>query len=262
MKLGLENSTVLVSASAAGIGLAIAEAFASEGAHVVLNGRTQNELLGAQNNLLQRQPKAKVSILTADLSTVQGAAVAMASWPEVDVLVNNLGVYDDDPFFQATDSQWTRSFDVNVTSAARLARHYLQRMLERRRGRLVFIASEAAIVPVVDLPSYSASKAAQLSLSRSLAELTRGTQVTVNAVIPGSAATAGNLARIALMYPDLDPVVAQQEFMAKNQPSSLLGRLVDPADIAALVVFVCSTQASAINGAALRVDGGILRSIY
>ena len=155
-----------------------------------------------------------------------------------------------------------RSFDINVVSAARLARHYLAGMLQRDRGRIVFISSEAAVVPVPDLPCYSASKAAQLSLSRSLAELTRGSAVTVNAVVPGSAATAGNLARLTTLYPNLSPAAAEQAFMLAYQPTSLLGRLITPDEIAALVAFVASPRACAINGAALRVDGGILRSIF
>lgn len=262
MDMGLCGKTVLISASAGGIGLAMAAGFVEEGAQVILNGRQPDELARAEAQLRERHREACIERLVADLSTVDGAERAFSAWPAVDVLVNNLGVYDDKPFFAAPDAQWSRSFEINVVAAARLSRHYLAGMLERGTGRMIFTASEAAIVPVVDLPSYSAAKAAQLSLSRSLAELTRGTAVTVNAVIPGSAATAANLERIARLFPDLPPAEAQRRFMAENQPSSLIGRLISPDEIAALVVFLAGAQSGAINGAALRVDGGILRSIY
>lgn len=179
--------------------------------------------------------------------------------PAVDILVNNLGIYEAVGFFEETDEDWLRLFQTNIMSGVRLSRHYLKGMLERRQGRVVFITSESAISPVAH---YSATKTMQLAISRALAELTKGTKVTVNAVLAGSTRTEGVEAFVAQIFPGVPFAEAEKKFIAENRPTSLLGRLIDPKEIGDAVAFVCSDKASAINGAAVRVDGGLVRTVF
>lgn len=262
MDLQLADKLALVTASSGGIGLEIARALAREGARVIVNGRSDASVAGALEAICSDVPNAKLERLVADNSTAEGTARSIAQFPAVDILVNNLGIYEPVGFFDETDEDWLRLFEANILSGVRLSRHYLQEMLKRKSGRVVFIASEAAISPSPEMPHYSATKTMQLSLSRSLAELTRGTEVTVNAVLPGSTKSEGVSKLVKELFPELSPAEAERRFMQENRPTSLIERLLNPEEIANFVAFISSPLASGINGAALRIDGGLVRSVF
>jgi 3-oxoacyl-[acyl-carrier protein] reductase len=189
MELHLQGQKALVSASSGGIGLAIATAFAREGVEVIINGRSEDSVNSAIAKIQDGQADAKLLSLIADFGTADGCQAAINTYPEVDILVNNLSLYESVDFFDTTDQQWQRLFDVNIMSGIRLSRHYLQKMLQRQHGRILFISSESAIAPAPEMAHYSATKTMQLSIARSLAELTKGSQVTVNSLLPGSTRT-------------------------------------------------------------------------
>jgi 3-oxoacyl-[acyl-carrier protein] reductase len=255
MDLRLTGTTALVTGSTGGIGRAIAEALAREGATVIVNGRSEDRVAAAVGEI-----DGAVG-LVADLATEAGTAAAIERYPELDILVNNLGIFPDAPFFEEPDDTWRQVLEVNVLSGARLARHYLKGMLERGTGRVIFIASEAAIMPPAEMASYSGSKAMQLSLSRSLADLTKGTAVTVNTVMPGTTKTEGVIELVQGLYPDLSVEEAGRRFVREERATSLIQRLIEPEEIGNLVAFVASPLAGAINGAALRADGGIVHHL-
>jgi 3-oxoacyl-[acyl-carrier protein] reductase len=262
MKLQLENKTALVTASSGGIGQAIATSLAREGATVIINGRSPEAVEKAIQQIKEELPEAKLLPLAADNGTAEGCAATIAAYPHVDILVNNLGIYEAVGFFDETDEAWQRLFEVNIMSGVRLARHYLATMLESDWGRIFFVSSESGIMPAPEMAHYSATKTMQLSISRSLAELTKNSKVTVNAVLPGSTLTEGVSKFIADIFPDATPEEAEQRFMAENRPTSLIGRLIRPQEIGDFITFLSSPLASAINGAALRVDGGLVRSAF
>jgi 3-oxoacyl-[acyl-carrier protein] reductase len=260
MDLKLKGKTALVTASSGGIGLEIARYLAREGATVIVNGRSSDTVARACENIYSRCPDAKLLQLVADNGSAEGYKKTIKQHSEVDILVNNLGIYESIDFFETTDAQWQRLFEVNVLSGVRLSRHYLKGMLSRNSGRIVFISTESAISPAPEMAHYSATKLMQLSVSRSLAELTKGSDVTVNAVLPGSTKTAGVEKFIQEVFPGVEYAIAEKRFMQENRPTSLIARLIRPEEIAVFVAFVCSPLASAINGACLRVDGGLIRS--
>jgi 3-oxoacyl-[acyl-carrier protein] reductase len=262
MNLQLTDQLALVTASTGGIGKAIATSLAREGARVIVNGRGITSVDRAIAEIRAEVPDARLEGLAADNGTAEGASETVARFPEVDILVNNLGIYEAVGFFDETDAAWQRLFEVNIMSGVRLARHYLKAMLARRTGRVLFIASESAISPSPEMAHYAATKTMQLSISRSLAELTRGTAVTVNTILPGSTRTEGVEKFVQDIFPDTPLADAEKRFMQDNRPTSLIERLIDPSEIADLVTFVSSPRASAINGAALRVDGGLVRSVF
>lgn len=261
MNLEITNQLALVTASTGGIGMEIAATLAEEGARVLVNGRSASGVQSAMSKIRERNRGAQLLPLVADLSTEEGFRTAIAAHPQVDILINNLGIYEVADFFECTDDRWRALFETNILSGVRLSRHYLKAMIDANRGRVVFISSESAVNPAPEMAHYSATKLMQLSISRSLAELTKGTKVTVNAILPGSTKTDGVDKFIADVFPGLSPDEAERRFMQENRPNSLIQRLIDPREIAGLVAYVCSEQASAINGAALRVDGGIVRSV-
>jgi 3-oxoacyl-[acyl-carrier protein] reductase len=261
MDFGLTGKRALVSASTGGIGEAIAQALSEEGAVVTLNGRTSASVSEAMARIREKAPNAELDALVADLGTADGCERAIAAVPDVEILVNNLGIYEATHFFDTSDQQWQHLIEVNVMSGIRLARHYLKRMLERNTGRILFIASECAVNPAPEMAHYSATKTMQISLSRNLAELTKSTNVTVNSVLPGPVATSGLLDFIQGLFPDLASDQAQSAFMARYRSTSLIQRLTKPQEIADFVTFIASDRAGAINGAALRVDGGMIRSV-
>lgn len=262
MNLKIDDKLVLVTASTGGIGLEIALTLAEEGARVIVNGRSEATVQAAIARIRSEVPTAKLEALVADNGTAEGASTTIAQFPEVDVLINNLGIYEAVGFFEETDEAWQKLFDANIMSGVRLSRHYLKAMLGRGTGRVIFIASEAAISPSPEMAHYSATKTMQLSISRSLAELTKGTQVTVNTVMPGSTKTEGVAKLVCDIFPDLSPEEAERRFMVENRPTSLIERLIDPKEIADFVAYLSSPRASAINGAALRIDGGLVRSVF
>ncbi len=261
MDLKLNKKTALVTASSGGIGQEIAKYLAREGATVIINGRTSETVARACEDIKSVYPDVKLLQLAADNGSAEGYNKTIKEYSEIDILVNNLGIYEVVDFFDTTDAQWQHLFEVNVLGAVRLSRHYLKRMLSRNSGRIVFISSESAINPAPEMAHYSATKLMQLSVSRGLAELTKGKNVTVNAIMPGSTKTAGVEKFIQDVFPEVDYETAEKRFMEENRPTSLIARLILPEEIAAFVAFVCSPLASAINGACLRVDGGLIRSV-
>lgn len=262
MNLNLADKVALVTASSGGIGQAIATSLAREGATVIVNGRSAAAVDKAIGEIMAAHPEAALLPLAADNGTAEGCAATIAAYPHVDILVNNLGIYEAVGFFDETDEAWQKMFEVNIMSGVRLSRHYLAKMLESDWGRIFFVASESAISPAPEMAHYSATKTMQLSISRSLAELTKGSKVTVNAVLPGSTLTEGVAKFIQDIFPDVSLEEAGQRFMAENRPTSLIGRLIQPQEIGDFIAFLSSPRASAINGAALRVDGGLVRSAF
>ncbi|EPR41172.1 short-chain dehydrogenase/reductase SDR [Desulfovibrio sp. X2] len=260
MELSLKGRTALVSGSTAGIGLAIAEALAREGASVVVNGRTQKRVDEAVLSVTRAAPGAMVRGVAADLSLAEGAKEFFAAVPAADILVNNLGIYAAKDFADISDQDWLHMLDVNVLSGARLSRRYLPGMLERGWGRVIFVSSESGLNIPAEMIHYGVSKAAVLALSRGLALLTRGTAVTVNSVLPGPTRSEGVQKFISEMAGKRggDTEAAEREFFRDIRPTSLIQRFEEPAEIADLVAFVASPRASGINGAALRVEGGVV----
>ena len=257
MDLQLNGKTALVTGSTAGIGLAIAQALAKEGASVIVNGRTEERVRAAI------ETSGAAHGIAADLGTEAGARKLIAEFGHVDILVNNLGIFEPKPFAEITDDDWRRFFEVNVLSGVRLSRHYIGAMKERNWGRIVFISSESALQIPPEMIHYGMTKTAQLAISRGLAETTAGTAVTVNAVLPGPTASEGVTEFVQQLAKGqgTDVAAVEREFFRDVRPSSLIKRFATPAEVAALVAFVCSPLAAAINGAALRVDGGVVRSI-
>ena len=261
MNFELANKVALVTASSGGIGLEIARSLAAEGARVAINGRSKASVDKAIADIRSGLPNADLIALATDNGTAEGAAATIAALPSVDILVNNLGIYEAVGFFEETDEAWQRLFDVNIMSGVRLSRHYLRGMLDRGHGRIVFISSESGVSPAPEMAHYSATKTMQLSIARSLAELTKNTNVTVNSVLPGPTRTPGVEEFIAGIYPGVKQADAERKFIAENRPSSLIGRLIDPKEIGDTVAFVCSDRASAINGSNIRAEGGLVRSV-
>ena len=229
---------------------------------VLVNGRSEKSVAEAMARICKKAPAAKLTSLVADLGTQPGCASAIAAIPAVDILVNNLGIYEPSDFFETTDAQWQRLIEVNVMSGVRLSRHFLKGMIARNEGRVIFVSSELGINPAPEMAHYSATKTMEISVSRNLAELTKGTNVTVNAVLPGPVNTEGVGTFIANVFPDLPRAEAQRKFMRENRPTSLIQRLSEPEEIADFVTFLASRRASAVNGAALKVDGGMIRSVF
>ncbi|OAE62445.1 SDR family NAD(P)-dependent oxidoreductase [Achromobacter mucicolens] len=263
MKIELNGKKALVTGSSGGIGLAIAIGLAEAGAQVVLHGRNATKLAQAAETVTQQVAGAQVTTVQADLATADGAASVSAAHPDVDILVNNAGTFTPKSFTEITDDDWQSMMDTNVMSGIRLSRYYLPRMLAANWGRIVFISSESAVQIPAEMIHYGVSKTAQLAVSRGLAELTAGTNVTVNAVLPGPTRSEGVADFFAEMAREQGVSQAQmeQDFIAQHRPTSLLRRLATVQEVANMVVYTCSTQASATNGAALRVDGGVVRSI-
>lgn len=263
MDLQLNGKRALVTGSTSGIGWAIARELASEGAQVLLNGRDAARLQQAAQRLRAEVPAAQVQGLQADLATAAGCQQLLAASGDLDILVNNLGIFEPKAFEQISDADWLRFFEVNVMSGVRLARGQLTAMKTRGWGRIVFISSESGICPPGDMVHYGMSKSAQLSVSRGLAETCVGTGVTVNAVLPGPTRTEGVGDFFTKLASEAGQTLAQAEadFFQHARPTSLLQRFIQPAEVAALVAYVCSPRAAATNGAALRVDGGVVRSL-
>ena len=263
MDLQLSDKVALVSGSTAGIGLAIATTLAEEGATVIVNGRTQERVNHALEILQQSVPNAKLQGIAADLGTKAGVELLLQQVPEVNILVNNLGIYGSQAFEDISDEEWMNILEVNVMSGVRLSRHYLPLMLKKDWGRIIFISSESGLNIPAEMIHYGVTKTAQVALSRGLAETTAGTQVTVNTVLPGPTRSEGVETFIEGLAKDqnISPEQVEEEFFTQMRPSSLIQRFATTSEVAALVAFVASPVASAINGAALRVEGGVVRSI-
>jgi NAD(P)-dependent dehydrogenase (short-subunit alcohol dehydrogenase family) len=263
MNLNLDNKVALVTGSTAGIGFAIAGALAAEGARVIINGRTEERVSKAIAAIRSIHPKAKLESLAADLSKTEAADKTVRRFPSVDILVNNLGVYTVKPFEQISDTDWQSIIETNFMSAVRLSRFYLPRMKTKNWGRIIFISSESAVNIPVEMIHYGVTKTMQIALARGLAETTAGTAVTVNSILAGPTRSEGVEKFIAdvAKQKDITPAEVEKEFFENIRPSSLLKRFATTDEVAALVTFVASSLSSATNGAALRAEGGVLRSI-
>lgn len=263
MDLQLQGRRALVTGATAGIGFAIARALAAEGVEVLINGRSRERVDAAIQGLRSELPAAQLRPAVADLSDAVGVAALLEAHPEVDLLINNLGIFEPQPFEQIADADWQRFFDINVMSGVRLSRHHLPRMKASGWGRIVFISSESGLCPPAEMLHYGLSKTAQLALSRGLAETTVGCGVTVNAVLPGPTRTEGVGAFLAKLAREqgLSVAEAERRFFAEARPSSLIKRFIEPREVASLVAYLCSPLAAATNGAALRADGGVVRTL-
>ena len=262
MDLKLTDKLALVSGSTKGIGLAIATGLARESARVIINGRAEKSVDAALAKLLQAVPNAKLEGFAGDLSDAATVDVLVKRFPAVDILVNNLGIYEPKPFEEIPDEDWLRFFGINVLSGVRLARAYLPGMKRRNWGRIVFISSESAIQIPTEMIHYGMTKTAQLAISRGLAETCAGTGVTVNAVLPGPTRSAGVEKFVATLSAGRSFAEFEQEFFRNIRPTSLLKRFAAPDEVAHLVTYLCSPLSSATNGAALRVDGGIVKACF
>ena len=263
MDLQLKGKTALVSGSTLGIGFAIASTLAREGAIVIVNGRTQERVDEAIGRIKKDNPNAQLRAAAADLSKVEGVAAVSKQFPDVDILVNNVGAFEAKSFFEIPDKDWQFMWEMNVMSGARLSRQYMRGMLTRNWGRVIFISSESGLNVPGEMIHYGVTKTAQLGLSRGLAELTVGTAVTVNAVLPGPTRTEGveDWLKGLAKEKGLTLAEVERDFFEKTRPSSLIRRFADPSEVAALVAFVASPLSAVTNGAALRAEGGIVHSI-
>ena len=262
MDLNLSNKCALVSGSTKGIGQAIAMELAGEGARVIVTGRSNASVFIALENIRQRYPEARLECFSGDLTDAATVAELVERFPDLDILVNNLGIYEPKPFEEITDDDWVRLFEINVLSGVRLSRAYLPGMKKRNWGRIVFISSESGVQIPTEMIHYGMTKTAQLAVSRGLAETCIGTGVTVNAVLPGPTRSEGVESFVATLSDGKPFEEFQKEFFQNIRPSSLLQRFAAPVEVANLVAYLCSPLSSATNGAALRVDGGIIKSCF
>jgi len=263
MKIDLHGHRAVISGSTAGIGFAIAKGLAEAGATVVINGRRESAVTEAVRQLVETVAGASIEGVAADLATSEGVTEFLRRAGRPDILVNNLGIFEAKPFEQITDADWHRFFETNVMSGIRLSRHFLPAMREKNWGRVVFISSESALNIPTEMIHYGMTKTAQLAIARGLAQTMAGTGVTVNSVLPGPTRSKG----VADFFRDMAKDAHQpmdgieKEFIAQHRPSSILRRLATVEEVANMVVYVCSEEASATTGAALRVDGGVVQYI-
>lgn len=265
MHINLEGKSAVVTGSTAGIGYAIAEGLAAAGAQVTVNGRTQarvDEAVTALKKSLGND--AVIRGVAADLATTEGFEAFVAAVPETDILINNLGIFEPKPFFEIPDADWDRFFQVNVLSGVRLSRHYTPEMVKKKWGRVIFLSSESGLVNPVEMVHYGMTKSAQLAISSGLAKTVAGTGVTVNAVLPGPTASEGVTQFVKDLARDGDKSVeeVEKDFFVDARGNSLIKRFETVEEIANMVVFVASKEASAVTGAALRVDGGMVPTIF
>jgi NAD(P)-dependent dehydrogenase (short-subunit alcohol dehydrogenase family) len=262
MDLQLKGKRAVVTGSTAGIGLAIATTLAKEGASVVVNGRSQRRVDEALRSIRDVGVSASLTGVAADLGTAHGAAAFLGQVPEADILVNNLGIFEAKPFDEIPDADWMRFFEVNVLSGVRLSRAYLPDMLKKNWGRIVFISSESGYQIPAEMIHYGMTKSAQIAVARGLAETVAGTGVTINSVLPGPTRSEGVETFVQQVSGGKNFGEFQREFFEKVRPTSLLKRFETVEEIAAVVAFVCSPLASAINGSAVRAEGGVVKSAF
>ncbi|MET7255836.1 SDR family NAD(P)-dependent oxidoreductase [Dyadobacter jiangsuensis] len=263
MDLKLNGKTAFVSGSTQGIGFAIAQGLLKEGAHVIINGRSESKIAEAVQKLKESTPGADVSGIAADFSKVEEVNALLQQLPDIDILVNNAGIFEPKQFTEISDDEWFRFFEVNVLSGVRLARHFFPKMIAKDWGRIIFISSESGVNIPEEMIHYGTTKTAQLAVSRGLAELTKGTNVTVNTVMPGPTKSEG-VADFVKQLGEANNMSAEQaekDFFKNARPTSLLQRFASVEEIANLVTYVASPLSSATNGAALKVDGGVAKFI-
>lgn len=263
MDLHLTNKNALITGSTKGIGKAIAVQMANEGANVIINGRKSADVDQVVVEIKHRFPDTTPIGVAADISTVSGQEKIFQEIPEVDILVNNMGIFQPMDYFEINDETWKKFFKVNVLSGNSLAKFYLPKMLAQDFGRIIFIASEEAVMPSGEMPQYSMTKSMNLSLAKSLSKLTKATHVTVNTIMPGSTLTEGVEKMLTDMYKDSDLPQDQWEadFMKNHRSRSQIQRLIRPAEIGRFTAFVASPDNSSFSGGALRLDGGLVPTI-
>ena len=263
MNLQLKDKTAFISGSTAGIGFAIAKKLLEEDVIVVINGRSQQGVDQAVQELKAITGKSNVSGIAADFSKAEEVNHIIVQLPEVNILVNNAGIFEPKPFVEIPDEDWFRFFEINVMSGVRLSRHYFPGMLKRNQGRIIFISSESAVLIPDEMIHYGVTKTAQVAVSRGLAELTKGTHVTVNTILPGPTRSRGigDFIKDMAKSDGISAAEVEKNFFADLRPTSLIQRFASIDEIANLVVYISSPLASATNGAALRADGGLIRSI-
>lgn len=263
MDLQLGGKVAFVSGSTAGIGFATARRLALEGARVVVNGRTQARVDAAVRRIAQDTSNQEVSGIAADLGSATGVEDVVRALPAVDVLVNNLGIFEPKAFEAITDDDWRRMFETNVMSGVRLARAWLPGMRRVDWGRIVFVSSESAVNIPAEMIHYGVTKTAQLAVARGIAETLVGTAITANSVLAGPTASEGVTQFVSRLAQErgVDAATMEREFFASARPSSLLKRFITPDEVANLIAYLASPLAAATNGAALRVDGGVVRAV-
>lgn len=264
MDMGLTNTTALVTGSTKGIGKAIAIELAREGVHVLINGRSEEEAERVVEEIRQQFPSTTPRSAAADITDAQQREALFAKFPDIDILVNNTGIYEIMRYEDVDDEVWERYFRTNVLAANSLARFYLPRMLKNGYGRIIFIASEEAVMPSGQMPQYCMTKSMLLSLSKSLSKLTIGTEVTVNTIMPGPTLSENVQQIIEGIYANDERSFAEKErtFMSTNLPQSEIQRFIRPYEIGRLAAFVCSPFASAFKGSPIRMDGGMVPTIF
>lgn len=264
MDLQLRDKLALVTGSTAGIGYAIAKSLTAEGARVIVNGRTEERTAEAARRIRGNSANAEVEEFAADLSRADAAETCFQTYPQLDILVNNLGMYEPKPFEEITDAGWMRIIETNFLSGVRLSRSYLPKMKAAGWGRIIFISSESGVNIPTEMIHYGVSKTMQIALARGLAETTSGTAVTVNSVLPGPTRSEGveKFIEDVARTQGITAQDAERKFFQNMRPSSIIQRFATPDEVAALVTFVASPLSSATNGAALRVEGGVVRSIF
>jgi len=265
MDMRLDGKLALITGSSRGIGLSTARGLAQLGAEIILNGKDPTSLQNAKDLIQSETNEAKVSVIAQNIALASGCRAVIKSFPDVDILVNNMAIFQIKPFFELSDDDWEMMFEANVMSGIRLTRHYLERMiLEKDWGRVVFVSSESGVLIPKEMVHYGFSKSAQLAVTRGAAECTKGTNITVNSVLPGPTFTE----RVAKILPSradaqgLDPDEFKKVAVSRGRPSSLLQRYADVQEVANMICYVCSPASSATNGAALRVDGGVVTNPF
>jgi len=265
MSQSLQGQTALVTGSTAGIGYAIAAALARQGARVIVNGRTQARVDAALQSLRKESGGAATfEGVAADVGTAAGSKAIVDKYPDVDILINNAGIFAVQPFLESHDDEWQKFYEVNVLSGVRLSRAYLGGMLKRNRGRIVFISSESGVQIPAEMIHYGMTKSAQISIARGLAQLTAGTAVTVNSVLPGPTRSegVGTFVEDFARKQGVSVAEFEKQFFKTARPTSLLQRFIEPNEVADVVAFVASPAASAINGASVRAEGGVVLSAF
>lgn len=264
MELNLKNKTALVTGSTAGIGYAIAKSLAVEGASVVVNGRSNERVNAAVAKIIAETGNDKVKGIAADFADIKQIKHLIEELPEVDILVNNVGIFDPKEFIQIPDEEWFKFFEVNVMSGVRLSRAYFDRMIANNWGRIIFISSESALQIPAEMIHYGMTKTAQISIARGLAELTVHTGVTVNTILPGPTASEGVSEFMTTVAKEkgLTDEQMEKEFFTSMRGTSLLKRFIEPCEIANMVTYIASPLSAATNGATLRVDGGVIKTAF
>jgi len=264
MDMGLNNKTALVTGSTKGIGKAIAIELAKEGVNVLINGRNYEEVERTVNEIKADFPATSPQNATADIVDIQQREALFEKYPDIDILVNNMGIYEIMKYEDMDDEVWEKYFRTNVLAANGLSKFYLPKLLKNNYGRIIFIASEEAIMPSGQMPQYCMTKSMLLSLSKSLSKLTLGTEVTVNTIMPGPTLSENVHQIIEGMYPKEDMTFSEKEkeFMTTNLPQSEIQRFIKPIEIGRLATFVCSPYASAFKGSPIRMDGGMVPTIF